>query len=616
MLSSMRHRGPDGTGVHMAPALNCAIGMRRLSIIDLAGGHQPIWNEDKSIAVICNGEIYNHIELRSELRARKHAFRTGSDVEVIVHLYEEMGIELNRRLRGMFAFCILDTRQRRLFLARDHFGQKPLYYACDKERFAFASEIKALLNVPWINRSVDDQAFWDYASWCSLPPPRTHFKHIIKLAAGSHLSIDLHKPVASIERYWRYDLSQSPDLLVEDHAADQLDAALKTSVGLHLRSDVPVGVLLSGGLDSRVVATYAGGQQQAPLHAFTVGFAGEGSELDDARDTARQLGMIHHAIDVDHSDCRDSIDEVVSLLDEPNGDPACFAMLKVCKFAREHVKVLLSGEGSDELFAGYDTHYRGLLSTIGRTDKYRGLSRILPRESRFADASRLKRFLSRVHGSQSSEALLLSIRGLPGDVRNPRGLSPQGIQSVYRRSFELSHDLMPQQRDMLCRLLSLDIEWRLAESLLQKADKMSMGASIELRTPILDVEVADIAARIPSSMKLADGGPGKYILRKVLARKIEEPLGRPKKGFPLPIATWLRGPLRDRVADELLGSKSIVAGYLGRPRLMELWGDLQSGGGNAYLVFALWHYERWRQTVASPQLKCFVEGPPQDIIAV
>src|SRR5262249_47421474 len=276
-------------GTYSDPEHCVALGMRRLSIIDLEGGWQPIWNEDRTICVVCNGEIYNYLELGRELRCKGHRLRTRSDTEVLVHLYEDLGERMTSRLRGMFAFCILDHRANVLFLARDHFGQKPLYYTDGGGRFAFASELKALLCLPWVDRELDSTAFIDFAAWLSLPAPRTHFRHIRKLPAGCSLRIPLDAPAAAPHRYWNYDLGVEPDLTELDIAIRELDHALEESVSLHLRADVPLGILLSSGLDSRTVLAYARALQgNNKIHTFSVGFGAEDSELVGAAETAKE----------------------------------------------------------------------------------------------------------------------------------------------------------------------------------------------------------------------------------------------------------------------------------------------------------------------------------------
>ncbi len=601
MLARIVHRGPDGEGTHISKEDGLAIGMRRLSIIDLEGGTQPIWNEDQTVAVVFNGEIYNYLELRAELEAKGHIFRTHSDTEVLVHLYEEMGADMTKRLRGMFAFCIFDQKRRSLLLTRDHFGQKPLYWTVRGDRFAFGSELKCLLALPWVNRELRDDAFLTYAAWLSVPPiapeGQTHFAEIRKLQPGSCLHVELAAPGRALPvNRWRYDLSQQPDLNNADEAADALDAALKESVRVHLRADVPLGVLLSSGLDSRVVSAYAQELQGGTMQTFTVGFGAEDSELVGAAKTAKEIGSKHHSLELTADDLSNNIERIAWHLDEPVGDPAAFAVLKVCELARNHVKVLLSGEGSDELFGGYEGRYAGMLSTMERTDRLRRWRCLMPRGF-FASPSRWARMKWRAHSSPAAEMAMLRMEGFPGDVTNPRGLSTAQLAELHGAMGVLGADIFRPQRDRLSELLCFDIRWQLAESLLQKADKMSMGASIELRTPLLDTEVAKIAARIPTSLKLPPGGPGKFILRKVLARKLNEPMNRPKLGFPVPLAKWFAGPLHDRVRDELFAKDSAVCTQLDRGLLTSAWEDTVAGrwdGGRMF--YSLWLYEVWRRT--------------------
>jgi asparagine synthase (glutamine-hydrolysing) len=599
MLDLIRHRGPDGEGTLLEPEGGLAVGMRRLSIIDIEGGSQPIWNENRSIGVVFNGEIYNYVELRRELLSAGHTFRTSTDTEVLVHLFEDTGSDLVARLRGMFAFCILDRNRGCVVLARDHFGQKPLYYTTSKGRFAFASELKSLLALPWVDRESDPEAFLDYTSWLSLPAPRTHFRHIRKLPAGSLLELSLEAPDHPlIRRYWRYRLDEPADLNDPDAAIEELDRTLRDSVCVHLRADVPVGVLLSSGLDSRTVAAYAQELQEGKMQTFTVGFGSGDSEQAGAAQTAREIASVHHELTLTPSDLEGSIDRIAWHLDEPIGDPAAFAVLKVCELARGHVKVLLSGEGSDELFAGYDERYLGMLDTLARSHRLRWLAPLFPRARGFASTSRLGRLCTRAHRTVAGEIAALRVEGFPGDIRTPRGLTASQLARLQTRAEKIGATNCREQRDMLSALLAFDLEWQLAESLLQKADKMSMGASIELRTPLLDTAVAAVATRIPSSLKLPAGGPGKFILRKTLARKLNEPLSRPKKGFPVPLASWLTGPLRKRIQDELFSSGSAVCEHLDRRLLRSAWEDvLANRWDGARSFYSLWLYEVWRRSV-------------------
>ncbi len=600
MLDLIVHRGPDGEGTLVAAGA-LSFGMRRLSIIDLAGGAQPIWNETNEVAVVFNGEIYNHVELRAGLESRGHRFRTHSDTEVLVHLFEEHGERMVEHLRGMFAFAILDRRNQRLLIARDHFGQKPLYYTQTGGRFAFASELKSLLALPWVNRERDPDAFLDYISWMSLPPPRTHFRHIWKLAAGHLLTVPLAQPESfALKKYWSYELRAEPDLTELEPAIEQLDATLRDSLKVHLRADVPVGVLLSSGLDSRVVTAYAQDLHADGMQTFTVGFGAADSEAEGAAQTAREIRARHHSLELGPADLAAGIGRIARHLDEPIGDPAAFAVLRVCELARDHVKVLLSGEGSDELFGGYDARYLGMLSTLRRSDKLRRFAPLLPAADAAGAPSRWQRLGARAHRSRASEAISLRIEGFPGDVRHPRGLTPGQLRRVRARNDEIASQLYRGQRDMLSELLTLDLDWQLAESLLQKADKMSMAASIELRTPLLDLRVAELAARIPSRLKLPPGGPGKLVLRHCLARKIHEPLNRPKRGFPVPLTAWFTGPLRAEIESTILASDAACLAHLDRGLLEAAWRDFTRGDWDgAHTIYALWLYETWNRSLAA-----------------
>jgi asparagine synthase (glutamine-hydrolysing) len=601
MLDLIVHRGPDGVGTHIAPGL--ALGMRRLSIIDLEGGGQPIWNENESLGVVFNGEIYNYVELRRDLITAGHVFRTQTDTEVLVHLYEDHGPAMLAKLRGMFAFALLDRRQKCIFLARDHFGQKPLYYHTKSQRFAFASELKSLLALPFVPRETDPEALLDFATWVSLPSPRTHFRHIRKLPAGSHLTVDLATGTASEpQRFWQFGFDAAPDIHDLGVAADVIDSALEESMRVHFRADVPVGVLLSSGLDSRMVAAYARHLNPGGVSTFSVGYAEAGSELEGARETAREIGTDHHELTITGASVGAVIDKLAWHLDEPIGDPAAFAVWQVCKFAREHVKVLLSGEGADEIFAGYDEKYRAQIATLGRSAQLQRWAGLLPMTSEPYPTSRFGRLRRRAHGSQAAEIVQLRAEGFPGNQLRPRGLTSTQLARVRRREREIGTTLVRPQRDLLGTLLAFDVDWLLGESLLQKADKMSMAASIELRTPFIDVPLATAAARLDSSLKL---GPhaGKLVLRECLARRIPEPLNRPKKGFWMPLASWLRNELREQVEAELFSEQAASLATLDRAAVRRAWDEFQAGQWDGSLIFyTLWLYEAWHRTVVRAPL--------------
>jgi asparagine synthase (glutamine-hydrolysing) len=601
MLDLIVHRGPDGEGTHVAPGL--ALGMRRLSIIDLEGGWQPIWNEDKSVGVVFNGEIYNYLELRRDLLAAGHAFRTETDTEVLVHLYEDHGPAMLAKLRGMFAFALLDRRKNRVFLARDHFGQKPLYYFAGGGRFAFASELKALIALPFVPRETDPEALLDFATWLSLPSPRTHFRHIHKLPAGSHLTVDLATGATTApQRYWQFGLDAAPDIHDLDAAVKLIDSALEESVRLHFRADVPVGVLLSSGLDSRIVATYARTLNPDGVSTFSVGYAEAGSELEGARETARELGTDHHELQITGSGIGSVVDQVAWHLDEPIGDPAAFAVWQVCKFAREHVKVLLSGEGADEIFAGYDQKYRPQIATIERSTQLQRWAGLLPATGDPYPANRFGRLRRRANGSPAAEMVQLRAEGFPGNQLHPRGLTPEQLARVRQREREIGEKIVRPQRDLLGTLLAFDVDWLLGESLLQKADKMSMAASIELRTPFIDVPLAAAAARLHPSLKLG-AETGKIVLRACLQRRLNEPPNRPKRGFAMPLAAWLRGELRAQVEAELFAENAALFAGMDRALVRRAWNEFQAGEWDGALIFyTLWLYEAWHRTVVRAPL--------------
>ncbi len=596
MLDLIRHRGPDGEGsMHEGPL---SMGMRRLSIIDLEGGRQPVWNEDGTVAVVFNGEIYNYLELKQELS--NHQFRTQSDTEVLVHAWEEYGESMLHRLRGMFAFAIFDRRKRTLFLARDHFGQKPLYYFQRRGVFGFASELKCLLAMPTCPREQDAEAFLDYISWMALPAPRTHFRNVWKLPAGHQMVVPLDNPSKmSVSEYWRYDLSKPATIHDIDEAAEAVDAALDESIRLHMRADVPVGVLLSGGLDSRTIATYAREYAGEPLQTFSVGFGNTDSELPEALESSRLLGTVHHAIDIGPEDYASSLDRVAWHLDEPVGDPAGLAVFTICTLARGWVKVLLSGEGSDELFAGYAGRYAGMQMTMARTRSLGWLRFVMP--DVFANgASALARLARRVRQSPAAEIASLRVEGLPGDVRNPRGFTKAQLSRHYRRTAEIGETHFRTQRDGLSEMLAFDARWQLAESLLQKADKMSMAASIELRTPFLDIQVADCASSIDSSLKLGANGVGKTALRRAMDRRLKGSADLPKRGFPVPLRQWFTGPLRERIEDEVLARQSACGSLLDPGLLRQSWAEYRDGAWDGSGVFyALWLYEVWARQLRS-----------------
>ena len=538
MRDTMVHRGPDDEGLFVdGPA---GLAARRLSIIDLAHGHQPISTEDGSVTVVQNGEIYNHEQLRAELSG--HTFATRSDTEVIAHLYEEHGLGFAERLRGMFAIAIWDAQRRRLVLARDRFGIKPLYYAHEGDRLAFASELKALQKRPRASTAVDLDAVEAFLAFNSIPAPLTIYRAARKLPPG-HLLIHEDGDVR-IERFARPKPVDANDVRKEPFAtlATELRDRMRDSVKAHLVSDVPVGVLLSGGIDSSLLTALAAQESGYRVSTFSIGFKERSfDELELARQVARRYDTDHHELVVE-PDAAELLPILAKAFDEPFADSSAVPTYLVSQLAAQHVKVVLSGEGGDELFGGYETYVADLLAPkVGRVAAAAApLAAKLPSGSgRVPLDYKLKRFsraahlppLEAHHGwkeifSPDARAELLRERGDADPV------------DVYREAYAETEGAEP-----LARLQDVDRAIYLADDLLVKTDRMSMAHSLEARVPFLDAHVAELAHALPTSAKVR-GFAKKRILRAaaepLLPREIVR--GR-KRGFSIPAAAWLRGPL-------------------------------------------------------------------------
>jgi len=554
MSLRLAHRGPDSHGSFVEGRV--ALAARRLSIIDLEHGDQPISNEDGTVTVVQNGEIYNFAELRRGLERSGHEFRTGSDTEVLVHLYEERGPEFVSELRGMFAIALWDSAAARLVLARDRFGIKPLYYRRSGEGLAFASELKSLLEDPGFSREVDPQALSAYLAFNSIPAPLTIFSEARKLAAGGLLVWE--DGAISESRYAR----PRPAVAGELHngsageLAEELREALRDSVRAHLVSDVPVGVLLSGGIDSSGLVALAAGEQEKPVKTFSIGFE-EASfdELGNARLVAERYGTDHHEL-VLRPDAIDLLPKLVAAFDEPFGDSSALPTYLISELAAGEVKVALSGEGGDELFGGYYTYVADLLAPrIGRLATLaRPLAEALPSSSgkvsfdykakRFARAAALPP-LERHHAWKEifSGPQRQSLLAAPGDGWDPL--------DIYRERYAETAGAEP-----LARLQDVDLGIYLVDDLLVKTDRASMAHSLELRVPFLDPAVAGLALELPTRHKVR-GLAKKRLLRRALAPLLPREVVRGRKqGFSIPLAAWLRGPLRD-YAREVLAPETL-----------------------------------------------------------
>jgi asparagine synthase (glutamine-hydrolysing) len=554
MSGRLVHRGPDDEGLfHCGPV---ALAARRLSIIDLAHGHQPIANEDGSVVVIQNGEIYNYRELKRELEGRGHRFATDCDTEVLVHLYEEHGDAFAEKLRGMFAVALWDDREQRLLLARDRFGIKPLYYRLRDGDLSFASELKAMLEQPGFSRAIDPRAMSAYLAFNSIPAPLTIFSEARKLPPGFLLSWE--GGAVKLSRYARPGPVAADRVRSEPKAslAAELREVLRDSIRAHLVADVPVGVLLSGGVDSGGITALAAAESEQPLKTFSIGFEESGfDELSRARLVAQRFGTDHREL-ILRPDAVDLLPKLVESFDEPFGDSSAVPTYLVSELASSEVKVALSGEGGDELFGGYYTYVADLLAPrLGRLATLASpLVEALPssdarvgfdyKAKRFARAAGLPP-LERHHAWK--EIFAPDLRGALLGGEDP-GWDPVDL---YRERYAETGDAEP-----LARMQDVDLGIYLVDDLLVKTDRLSMAHSLELRVPFLDQRVAEFALGLPTALKVR-GFAKKRLLRQALAPLLPREVVRGRKqGFSIPLAAWLRGPL-EPFAREILSAATL-----------------------------------------------------------
>ncbi len=599
MAAAIEHRGPDDEGYYISGAVG--FGFRRLSIIDLNTGHQPISNEDGTVWIVFNGEIYNYKELRQSLESNGHAFRTRTDTEVIVHLYEDFGEACVQKLRGMFAFAVWDERRQTLLLARDRVGIKPLYYALSHKSIVFGSEIKAILADPEVKAEVVPEMIDRFLTFYYVPGEETLFRNIRKLAPGCFLTVKNGQ--ATTRQYW--DLEFKPADRSTKDAEDELLGLLEESVRLHMISDVPVGFLLSGGVDSTAMLSLAAGTTEQRISSYTIGFSTPGviDERPYARLAAQRYGADPHELTISAKEFADFLPKFAWHMEEPVCDPHAVALYFVSKMAKDFVKVLISGEGGDEAFGGYQT-YRGT-QWMERTKKLLG-----PLSGLFA--SSLTRLNQSVRSDRISKYAPLFNFAFEdyyySRTSNPLAYFNSATHQFYAKDFakavNKSFSLATVQKCMersngygvLNRMLYIDTKTSLPDDLLLKADKMTMANSIELRVPLLDHKVLEFAASLPENLKVRNFTT-KFLIKSAFRNRIPRKiLHRQKAGFPVPYVSWLRTELKDWLRDVLLDRETISRGYFNKIEVEKLVSEHSASGHFSKEVFSLLALELWHRT--------------------
>lgn len=558
MAAAIVHRGPDDEGFYFKN--NVALGMRRLSIIDLAGGHQPISNEDGSVWVVFNGEIYNFPELREKLLARGHQFRTHSDTETIVHLYEDYGDDLVQHLNGMFGFALWDERRERLLIARDRMGEKPLYFTQLADgTFVFGSELKSLAQHPGVERRVNLLALRKYLQYEFVPSPHTMIEGVHKLRPAHRLIFERGR--WRTEEYWRLSYEGERRQISEAAAVEELHDRLREAVRMRLLADVPLGVLLSGGIDSSSMAALACEAAEGRVKTFSIAFEEKSfDESSYARLVAARLGTEHHEKRFTEREMLEIVPEIPRLLDEPLGDGSLIPTFLLSRFTREHVTVALGGDGGDELLAGYPTYVAHRMASY-----YRALPRVLrhsliePAIARLPvstdnlsfdfKAKRFVRGAAQAAGTRHTVWMGSYDAAQQRQLLNPDIIAACPDEEVFAEILAYDRQNGASKLDVVERMMTLDATHYLSECVLFKVDRASMAASLETRAPFLDHTFVEFLARLPLDLKLR-GRTGKYILKRAMQERLpSDVIKRPKKGFGMPVAKWVKGELRTLVRD-------------------------------------------------------------------
>jgi asparagine synthase (glutamine-hydrolysing) len=584
MTDILHHRGPDGDGFHFAPGIG--LGHRRLAIVDLAAGDQPLYNEDGTVCVVYNGEIYNFQPLMAELAALGHTFGTRCDTEVIVHAWEEWGEACLDRFNGMFAFALWDAARETLFLARDRLGEKPLYYSfLNDGRLLFASEMKSLVLSPHLDRRLDPQAIEEFFAYGYIPDPRSIYLGVRKLAPAHSLLVRRGEPPPEPRSYWNLRFVDGGSARREE-IEEELIARLRESVRMRMIADVPLGAFLSGGVDSSGVVAMMAGLKADPVSTFSIAFGARGwDESAYAAKIAERYHTDHHVRDVDPNSF-DLLDRLATIYDEPFGDSSAMPTLRVCAMARENVTVALSGDGGDEVFAGYrryrwhcfEERVRRVVPGSLRGPLFGMLGALYPKLDWAPRPLRAKATLEEL-ARDTIDAYFSSVSICGNELRRQlfsRSLA-QDLQGYNAAEVLRGHMSRCGSEDPLSQVQYADFKTYLPGDILTKVDRASMASSLEVRVPLLDHTLVEWAARIPSHLKL-HGREGKYVFKAALEPHVsKEILYRPKQGFAVPLAAWFRGPLRRRLRDTLCGPVLRESGFFDMGTVTTVLEQHQSG---------------------------------------
>lgn len=599
MCERMKHRGPDSEGLWLDEQV--ALGMRRLSIIDLHTGEQPVYSEDKSVVVVMNGELYNFREVREKLEKRGHKFETQTDTEILPHLYEEHGSGLLEHINGMFAFALWDKRKKKLLIARDRFGEKPLYYGVFDGKLIFASELKVLLANPAVKTKINTNALRQYLSFDYVPAPHSIYENIFKLPAAHFLIVENGE--VKTRRYWNLSWHKNGNVKTFENSVEELRELLSDAVKMRLVADVPLGILLSGGIDSSTVAAFATQHASEKIKTFSIGFEEDSfDESKFARQVATHLDTEHYEDNLSVEKAADLISEIGKWLDEPMSDGSLIPTFLLSRFVRKYVTVALGGDGGDEIFAGYPMYYAHKVANF-----YNGIPKIfrnnliepivnnLPvsnknlsfdyKAKRFVRASKYD-LVTRHHSYFGSFSIDEQQSVLSKDVLSKTS------NDIYADAKNLLK--ITDAKNEIEQMQFLDINFYMAEDILTKVDRASMAVSLEVRAPFLDPRIAQFAASIPLEYKLK-GNKGKYILKKSVENLLpKEILDRPKKGFGIPIAEWLKGRLNPLMHDLLDAKRLKEQGLFDEKFVQKLIKEHETNAASHHkqlwtlLVFQLW----------------------------